>query len=310
MLDVRRLRTLREVAIQGSISAAARSLRFTPSAVSQQLARLEHEAGVPLLERGPSSVRLTEAGRVLVEHTETILASLNAAEAEMRAAAERGSTHLLVAAFPTAAATFVPTALTVFAEREPDVAIKLVEREPVSGVTGVRAGELDVALVWEYDYVPAPVGDGVARVPLLDDPIHALLPAHHPAASEPVVDLTALADLAWITSTPRSTCNPFTRRACRAAGFEPRVVAETDDHRTQQRLVAEGVGAALESDLSLRELRDDVAVRPLTKPLQRRIFAVHREGASAAPIRFVEVLAEVAKPRLRAVPDTEPVEAA
>src|SRR5436305_57217 len=121
MLDVRRLRTLREVAVQGSISAAARSLRFTPSAVSQQLARLEREAGVPLLERGPSSVRLTEAGRVLVEHTETILARLHAAETEMRAAAGRDGGELRVAAFPTAAATIVPPALTAFAAREPSV---------------------------------------------------------------------------------------------------------------------------------------------------------------------------------------------
>ena len=308
MLDVRRLRTLREVAIHGSISAAARSLNFTASAVSQQLARLEREAGVALLERGPSSVRLTEAGRVLVEHTEAILALLHEAEAEMRATAHLRGGALRVASFPSAAATILPPALTWFSAADPSVSVTLVESDPATGASGVKAGDYDVALAWEYDFVPAPLGKGLTRVPLLDDPIYVLLPAEHPGAAAAAVDLADLAETPWITSTPRSSCNPFTRRACRAAGFEPRVVAETDDHRALQRLVAEGVGAALESELSLRDLRSDLAVRPLASPLKRRIFAVHRVDAAAATVAFVEVLSNAAKPRLKAVPDT--VEAA
>jgi DNA-binding transcriptional LysR family regulator len=308
MLDLRRLRTLREVAVQGSISGAARALRFTPSAVSQQLTRLEREAGVPLLERRPSSVQLTDAGRVLVAHTEKILARLHEAEAEMRAVAKRGGGELRIASFPTAAATIVPTALARFSSAHPDVSVTLVESEPVSGAAGVKAGEFDVGLVWEYDFVQAPVGSGLTLVWLLDDPIRVLLPPGHALAGADAIDLGDLADMAWITSTPRWPCSPFTRRACEVAGFEPRVVAETDDHRTLQRLVAEGVGAALETELSLRDLREDIAVLPLTVPLKRRIFAVHREDAGWAPRAFTEILVDVAKPRLKAVP--EPAEAA
>ena len=165
-----------------------------------------------------------------------------------------------------------------------------------------------MGLCWEYDFVPVTVDRGLERVPLLDDPIHALLPASHPAARSRALDLADLADLPWITSTPRSSCNPFTERACRAAGFEPRVVAETDDHRALQGLVAEGVGAALESELSLRDLRADVAVVPLARPLRRSIFAVHRVDAGPAVSGFVETLRSVAAPRLEAV--RSPVQAA
>lgn len=308
MLDVRRLRTLREVAVQGSISAAARTLRFTPSAVSQQLARLEQEAGVPLLKRGPSSVRLTDAGQVLVEHTEAILARLHEAESEMRAAAARDGGELRVASFPSVAATVVPPAMTAFSDAHPAVGVTLIETDPVSGADGVRTGEYDLAMAWEYDFVPVSFGESLESVALLDDPIRVLLARTHPAAGAPKVDLADLRDTPWITSTPRSSCNPFTRRACRAAGFEPRVVAESDDHRAIQRLVAEGVGAALESELSLRELRSDVAVLNPAAPLKRRIFAVHRGGATDAVDGFVAALREASAPRLRVAP--QPVEAA
>jgi len=308
MLDLRRLRTLREVAVQGSISGAARSLRFTPSAVSQQLARLEEEAGVQLLERRPSSVKLTDAGQVLVAHTESILARLHEAEAEMRTVARKGGGELRITSFPTAAATIVPTALATFSSGHPEVSVTLVESEPVSGAARVKAGEFDVGLVWEYDFVPAPVGSGLILVWLLDDPIRLLLPSGHELAGAAEIDLGDLAGMPWITSTPRWPCSPFTRRACQVAGFEPRIVAETDDHRTLQRLVAEGVGAALETELSLRDLQVDLAVLPLAVPLKRRIFAVHRDDAGWAPRAFADILVDVAKPRLQAVP--EPAEAA
>jgi DNA-binding transcriptional LysR family regulator len=253
-------------------------------------------------------VRLTAAGRVLVEHTEKILAQLREAEAEMRAVAHPHGGELRIATFPSAAATLLPPALADFSRGNPDVALAIVESDPVTGAVGVKTGEYDLALGWEYDFVPVSPGKGLERVALLDDPIHVLLPVGHPAASAPAVDLADLADTPWITSTPRSSCNPFTRRACASAGFEPRVVAETDDHHVLQRLVAGGVGAALESELSLRDLRSDVAVVPLVHPLKRRIFAVHREAASPHVATLAEALRRAATPHLRAV--EEPVAAA
>jgi DNA-binding transcriptional LysR family regulator len=283
MLDVRRMRVLREVALQGSIAAAAEALSYTPSAVSQQVARLERESGVALLERGPRSVRLTDAGRALVAHTEGILARLASAEAEIRSIAAQRAGTLRLASFPTAAATLVPPALGGFSGTYPEVAVALVEADPVAGLEQLLAGEVDVALVWEYDFVPLKVPAGVEAVPLLDDPVHVVLPVGHPAAARPSVALAELADEAWITSTVRSSCHPFTRRACEAAGFEPRIAAETNDHHVLERLVATGVGVALLPELSLSPSPDGVVVRRLAPdPPKRRILAAHRAGENGA----------------------------
>jgi DNA-binding transcriptional LysR family regulator len=279
MLDVRRMRVLREVALRGSIAAAAEALSYTPSAVSQQLARLERESGVALLERGPRSVRLTAAGRALVAHTEGILTRLASAEADIRSIAARQAGTLRVASFPTAAATLVPPALLGFGGAYPGVAVTLVEADPVAGVELLVAGEADLALLWEYDFVPLHVPAGIELVPLLDDPVLVVLPEGHPAAAREEVALGSLAGEAWIASTPRSSCHPFTRSACRAAGFEPRVAAETNDHHVMERLIATGVGVALVSELSLSPAAEGVVARRIAPdPPKRRILAGHRAG--------------------------------
>ena len=156
MLDVRRMRVLKSVAEEGSIAAAAQALSFTPSAVSQQIATLEREAGVSLVERGPRSIRLTDAGRALVEHTEGILASLEAAEAEIQAIAGVRGGILRLASFPTAYATIMPAAIAEFRSRHPAVELTLTEADPLMSLARVKSGELDLALLYEYDYVPLP----------------------------------------------------------------------------------------------------------------------------------------------------------
>jgi DNA-binding transcriptional LysR family regulator len=300
MLDVRRMRLLREVAARGTISAAAEALSFTPSAVSQQIAALEREAGVALVERGPRSVRLTEAGRALVEHTDAILARVRAAEADIQAIAGLQRGTLRLASFPTAYATIVPAAITELRRRHPTVELVLTEADPLLGVSHLKAGEVDVALVYEYDFVPLPKDDAIELVHLLDDPINAVLPRAHPAARKAAVRLIDLAEDAWITSTARSSCHSFVARACAAAGFEPHIRMESDDHGVWQGLVAAGVGVALASDLSLPVVHPDVAVRPIApKPLGRRIYAAHRIGAARSPgiAEVVRLLAEAAAAR-------------
>jgi DNA-binding transcriptional LysR family regulator len=284
MLDVRRMRVLREVADRGSIAAAAQALSFTPSAVSQQLAALERETGVALVERGPRSVRLTEAGRALVEHTDDILARLRAAEADIQAIAglERGT--LRVASFPTAYATIMPGAIAEFRTRHPEVELRLTEADPRSGLDALRAGELELALAYEYDFVPLAVEEGIELVHLMDDPINAVLPRSHPAAERQTVRLRDLADESFITSTPRSSCHMFVRRACNASGFDPDVTMESDDHGVWQGLVAAGMGVALASELSLPMPDPGVAIRRIApRPLKRKIWAAHRTGAGKTP---------------------------
>src|SRR5437764_3499949 len=154
MLDVKRLRVLREVAQQGSFSAAGESLGYTQSAVSQQIAALERETGSALVERNARGVRLTDAGRALVEHADGILARVAAAEEELDAIAGLRGGRLRLASFPTAGATLVPLAIAEFSHRHPGVELSLVEAEVEESIPRLKAGELDVALIFEYSSLP------------------------------------------------------------------------------------------------------------------------------------------------------------
>jgi DNA-binding transcriptional LysR family regulator len=281
MLDVRRLRVLREVALRGSIAAAAESLRFTSSAVSQQLAKLEAEAGVPLLERGPKSVRLTPAAWRLVEHAETILEQLAEAESELRA--HDGSPPMLrIGCNTTAAVSILPGALGRFASVRPEIEVMVTESDPLVSLARLRVRELHLAIVFEYDHVPLPADPRVQFELLLEEPMRIVLPAGHPVARQRAVRLLDLADETWIRSTTRSSCNPFTERACRAAGFEPRIRFEFDDYTAMQNLVASGAGVAFAPDLGLSRLNPGVAVRPIAFGPKRRVHAAYRVGEGDA----------------------------
>src|SRR4051794_40766748 len=174
MLDVRRLRVLREVATCGSFSAAAESLAYTQSAVSQQIAALEREAGTTLVERNARGIRLTDAGEALVRHAEKVLATLSEAEAELDAIAGLRSGRVRLASFPTAGSALVPLAIANFRQRPPAVELSLAEGEPQDTIPRLRAGELDVALVFEPN--DANDAEGLERTELLDDPFFLVLP--------------------------------------------------------------------------------------------------------------------------------------
>lgn len=295
MLDVRRLRMLREVSLHGTIRAAASSLSFTPSAVSQQLSALERELGIELLERRGRSVQLTPAAEVLVDRTEQILVELAAAEAEAKAVASGTEPAVRIASFASAAATIVADAV-----RDNGLDVHILDADPKLGLARLRGGEVDVAILWEYDFVPLEPGAGIELVPLLDDPIQVVLPASHRSAAAPSLELADLAGEPWIDSTTLSSCHPFLRRACNAAGFEPRVAAETNDHRTLHHLVASGVGLALVPLLSQLDLPASLVARPIrTSPPKRRIHAALRADSSEEPRvrRLLERLDAAAKGR-------------
>jgi DNA-binding transcriptional LysR family regulator len=277
MLDVRRLRVLREVALRGSIAGAAEALRFTPSAVSQQVAKLEREAGVALVERGPRSISLTPAGWRLVEHAEAILDRLARAEIELRALAGEPPA-LRLGAITTAAVGIVPDALVRFGAVRPDVEVTVAEADPLASLARLPTREIDLAIVFEYDFVPLPADPRVVYEVLLEEPLRVVLPASHPFAQRRAVRLADLAEETWIRSTPRSSCHPFTERACRAAGFEPRIRFEFDDYAAMQNLVASGAGVALAPDLGLTRLSPGVAARPIAFGPKRRVLAAYRDG--------------------------------
>jgi DNA-binding transcriptional LysR family regulator len=308
MLDVRRLRVLREVAVRGSFSAAAEALSFTQSAISQQIAALEREAGTVLVQRSARGVRLTEAGEALVRHAEAIMARLAEAESELEAIAGLRGGRLRMAAFESAGATLMPLAIAEFRRRHPAVELSLVLTEPEESVTQLRSGEVDLAVVFGTGNGNG--DDGVERVHLVDDPMYLVLPQDHPLAARRRVRLADLAGEAWIGGPPGCECNRLITGACTRAGFEPRIAFETDDYTAVQGFVAAGVGVSLIAELGLRTIRDDIVVRDLGRdtPVRQVFAATLAEGYRApATQTMADILRAVAegyhsrRPRLELV---------
>jgi molybdate transport repressor ModE-like protein len=294
MLDVKRLRVLREVAKHGSFSAAAEALSYTQSAVSQQVAALEREAGTTLVERNARGIRLTEAGEALVRHADSILTRLADAEAELEAIAGLRGGRLRLASFPTAGSTLVPLAIANFRSRHPGVELSLAEAEPEESIPQLKAGELEIALIFEPNIVDEAVQSGIELMPLLDDPMYVALPREHRLADKRTIRLKDLGGESWVNTTPTCACSMLMLRACEAAGFDPHVAFESDDYLTVQGLVAAGVGVALIPDLALTTVRDDIAIRSLSGHApKRKVLAAtlpggYRSPATAAMLEILE----------------------
>jgi DNA-binding transcriptional LysR family regulator len=301
MLNVSRLRVLREVIRQGSFSAAAAALSYTQSAVSQAIATLEAETGATLVERDRRGIRPTAAGATLVEHIDGILARLDAAQADLDSILGLRGGKLQMASFPTAGATLMPPAIARFRSEHPDVELSLIEGEPEEIAPRLAAGELDLALLFEFRGAGERLAPGLKQVELLEDPMHVALPPDHPLAAPPVLTLADLRDEAWVQTSAHSPCARHVVRCCRAAGFEPTVSFESDDFQTVQGLVASGVGVALIPELALRSgTRDDIVVRELhPESPQRRVVAATRSSKGVLPAAqaMVRMLRDVAGER-------------
>jgi molybdate transport repressor ModE-like protein len=294
MLDVKRMRILKEVADHGSFSAAAESLSYTQSAVSQQIAALEREAGTQLVTRGSRGIRLTEAGEALVRHADAILTRLADAEAELEAIAGLRGGRLRLAAFPTVGATLMPLAIATFRERHPDVELTVRQLEPEDSMPLLKCGELDIALTIQPSELDT---DGLDETFLLDDPMFAALPLDHPLANKSRLRMKDLANDPWISTTDACSCGDLVRKHCIRMGFEPNVTFESDDYLAIQGLVAAGVGVALIPTLALTTVRDDIVIRDLgTEAPIRQIGAATLPGAQRSPAAraMLDVLGEVA----------------
>jgi molybdate transport repressor ModE-like protein len=295
MLDVKRLRVLQEVACRGSFSAAAEELYLSQSAVSQQIATLEREVGMPLLDRANGGPRLTAAGEALVGHAEAVIARLDEAERELSAIAGLEAGRLRIASFPSASATLVTGALSKFRGRYPGIDLHFSEHEPEDSLPLLRRGEIDVAVVFDYPAIPAEGERDLERELLLTESMYVALPTGHALADAATVSIAELADEPWLCSTRPSSCSELILVACREAGFEPRVEFESDDYSVLQGFVAGGLGVTLLPDLALASLRADVVVRPIVpEAAERRVWAAIRAEGSRSPAAdaMVEALRE------------------
>lgn len=248
MLDLSRLRVLVAVAREGSVTAAAEALHYAQPSVSHQLARLEAEVGVPLLQRMGRGIRLTDAGRLLVARAESILAQVEAVHAEMDELAGQRTGRVRLAAFPSALATLVPHAAARVAAGFPDVDLALIEAEPPEALSALRNNEVDVALIFEHGEPPQADRRDTTMTPLLDEPLYIVTPSTQTWPG-PATELATYAGARWIAGCER--CREHLVAACAQAGFKPTFEFETDDYVAVQALVAAGLGVSLLPGLTL-----------------------------------------------------------
>jgi DNA-binding transcriptional LysR family regulator len=288
MLDVRRLRLLRELHARGTVTAVAEALAYTPSAVSQQLATLERETGVRLVERHGRRLRLTDAGRGLVEHADAVIARLELAEAELTASAgDEVTGRVRIAAFQTAASGLVLPLLSSLPAQYPRLRLELAEMEAEEALELLPRGEVDIAVAEEYDYAPRQRHPSLSFRDVCRDPLVLVLPADHPlcGADPESVPLAALRDERWAAPRSGTAFDDSLVRACRAlGGFEPDRRHRSNDLVVLEQIVAAGEAVSLFPSLGRPGRIPGVAVRRVAEtPLDRRIFLAARRGSTGRP---------------------------
>jgi DNA-binding transcriptional LysR family regulator len=285
MFDLARLRLLRELAHRGTMTAVAAALGLTSSAVSQQLATMEREARVALLERVGRRVRLTAEGARLVSHAETILQAVEAAELDLRAAGETPRGELEIASFSTFAKVHLIPAVMRTRNRFPEMHVIVHELESEDAIEAVRDGRCHVAVSFAYNLVPRPEAVGLVAQQLMEEPVLLALPERWRTERNPI-DLERLAQEDWIVGSRQTDDRLLAERACAVAGFAPRMTHTVDDYDLLLRMVAAGLGVGFVPALGLRfPSAEAVVVRtPGGAPLSRRVHALTRGALTASPL--------------------------
>ncbi len=275
--DTRRLRSLREVAARGTVTAAAAAMGYTPSAVSQQLAALEKDVGVSLLERRGRNVALTDAGRILVDHTDDVLGSIERAEAAVAALHDEPVGRVRIGALASATSSILPlalrTALFEYPRLEPEVIVHPLDEN----LRELRLGTIDLAIEQQYTLSPHDLFEDLEQTVLIEEPLLLLTPAAEPRAT--VADA---ADLPWVTSPPGSSDAQSVRLIAANAGISPRFTYQTDDNHTTVSLVQAGLAAAVVPNLALLSRSEGLNVAVVPGAF-RIISALNRPASRPRP---------------------------
>jgi DNA-binding transcriptional LysR family regulator len=283
MIDFNRLRCLHAVAIHGSVTKAASELHLSPSAVSQQLSKLEEELGHRLLEPKGRGIRLTEPALVLARHATTVLAQLERARADLEATqtAVHGSVRLGV--FPTAARGIAPRALARLRGAHARLEVKMQELEPTDSIGMLVRGDLDVVVAQDWFNAPTALPRDLERRALLDDEADLIVPASHALAKRRAVDLGDLVSEKWISWQQGTNCHDWLVLTLRVSGIEPDIVHTAAEHPTQLALVEAGLGVAVIPRLGRGPLPRGVRVVQVRPALTRRVYALWRSTDSCRP---------------------------
>lgn len=281
MLDLRRLHVLAAVDRFGTMTSAAAHLHITTSTVSQQIALLEKDVGMPLFDRTGRTVRINEAGASLVEHYRRIVAVVEEAESSLARFRTGVEGTVRISTFPSFASAVLPTVLMALRERYPQLELLVMDTEPHESVARLRDGEIDVAVV--DNSVPLP-GEGVDVIPLARDEIVLCLPPHHrPVPADPVT-LADFADEDWVMDAEHTGFEAWVSDVCLHAGFEPRVVAHCSNLVAALGLVRAGFGVALMSSLNLGRQTEDLMVRRLEPAQYRELRILVRSATRNSPV--------------------------
>lgn len=294
MLDVRRLRLLRELSGRGTIADVAEALHLSPSSISQQLSQLEREVGVALLRKSGRRLELTPAAEVLVEHTERILSQLEEAESAAVGVSGEASGTLRIAVFQSAAVAFMPRLLSELAAAHPRLRVTMSQREPEEGLRETVAHEFDLVIAEQYPNHAAPRYPSLDRVPLTTDTLRLVVPAGDDRWSA-VHSIGETAGLPWVMEPPGAASRHWAEQLCRQAGFEPDVRFETDDLEAHIALIESGSAVAVVPDLMLVRRRPNARLLELPGVPRRSVFtSVRRSSVGTPAIRACRaVLAEV-----------------
>jgi DNA-binding transcriptional LysR family regulator len=294
-ITLRQLRTIREIARLGTIAAAADSLGYTPSAVSQQMAALESAVGVDVLERIGRGVRLTDAGRALVARADVVLASIDETKAAIEQASGAPVGAVRLAVFETFAAALLPSLVGLVHRAHPDVTVRSIQLDPEDAVDELVRGSCDVALVIDYPHAPSPRPRGIEWRVLRREPFRLVVPVDDPLTGP--VDLVSVADRPFVAGSVDTSCGRCTINACRDSGFEPDIHHEINQTIATLRAVESGAGVTLLPDLALVDAPAGVKVLDLARPLVRTIelaarpVSLQRPAVAAVVAAIDEIMA-------------------
>lgn len=296
-IDLRKLRLLRELDQRGTIAATADALDITPSAVSQQLAGLSREIGVPLLERRGRGVALTSQARVLLRHAAAVQEQLELARAALAAWSEGTAGEIRIGSLATGIAALVGPAVAGLRRERPGLAVRVTEYDGEAAVAQLDSGRLDLIILSDFPGAPTQTDARYHRVDLLKDVMDAVLPVDHPLASPEGVRLADLATEVWVGAEPGDLCAQIVTGVCAAAGFTPDLRHHCKEWDAVAALVAAGAGVALIPRLAQPLRQKNLVISPvLGQPASRVLFALVRAGTQLDPgiAAVLEKLQEVA----------------